>query len=151
MTYDVDYFINKFQAIPEDKWIRLRLYHEDTGACCANGHCGVRAEGHITEEYPEEAKELQKVLAPLPVHYTNGDPIEDAGNYSKKAAYINNGIAKEYIQETPKQRILAALYDIKKMQSKDIDTGGKAEPKERIVYVSVPVSITEQAKELITN
>lgn len=34
----------------------------------------------------------------------------------QRAALINDGESNEYKQPSPKQRILAALYDIKKMQ-----------------------------------
>jgi len=38
MTYDINYFINKFQAIPEKEWCR-GLYVDNRGRKCAIGHC----------------------------------------------------------------------------------------------------------------
>lgn len=39
--YTVDYFINKFEAIPEEEWMTQR-YNDDLGRRCAYGHCGKR-------------------------------------------------------------------------------------------------------------
>lgn len=40
MKYDVNYFINKFEAIPEEKWTDSgRLFDGDKR--CALAHCGV--------------------------------------------------------------------------------------------------------------
>jgi hypothetical protein len=134
MIYDVDYFINKFEAIPEEKWITLAF--GSAGAHCALGHCGCDEDENGTRLHTIESAALENLFLQ---------------NVKVSVMNVNDYTGPDfrlYQQPTPKQRILAALYDIKKMQSKDIDTGGK---KERIVYVSVPVSITEQAKELITS
>lgn len=40
MKFDVDYFIAKFTAIPDEKWCRYHLL--DQGRSCALGHCGER-------------------------------------------------------------------------------------------------------------
>jgi hypothetical protein len=92
MNYDVEYFINKFQSIPEDKWT-TRNYTEDDKHC-ALGHCGV---GSIRGENPEAEAliEFFDLLSPGTI------------------VYINDGLYTKYQQPTPKQRILAALYDIK--------------------------------------
>lgn len=98
--YNVDYFIKKFEAIPEEKWTILVLI-DNAGRSCALGHCGV-----------------------LP---TNSGPYYNTEGYSlrdlleKHDVYVmavNDGNDKNYQQPTPKQRILAALYDIKAMQEK---------------------------------
>lgn len=137
MIYDVDYFINKFEAIPENKW--TTGFFKNNGKCCANGHCGIDESTEVQEG--EEAHALAMLLMPLRKDYWQkflGDPVYEV------TAVINDGGIDEYPQTTPKQRILAALYDIKAM-TKDIDTGKK----ERIVYVAVPASITEQSKDLV--
>lgn len=134
--YTVDYFIKKFEAIPEDKWIEAAFVRGDK--YCANGHCGVNANANRTKE----ALALADIL--LPLEKTNW-PRYNGDKIFEVTANINDGLCREYKQKTPKQRILAALYDIKKMQAKDIDTGGKV----KTVYVAVPVSITDQAKELV--
>jgi hypothetical protein len=142
--YTVDYFIQKFEAIPADRW-RTHMLQDECGRKCANGLCGVTAEMTATSE----SLALKDIFSVLKLTRTSGCKMDaDFADYSVKVEYINDGIVNEYQQPTPKQRILAALYDIKTMQSKDTS---QPQPKERIVYVSVPVSITEQAKELITN
>lgn len=122
MVYDVDYFIKKFQAIPEGKWAERFFDIDDK--YCANGHCGMR-EANCDETH--EAIALAAILSPLKKDHWEtfgGDPIYEV------TANINDGETLEYPQPTPKQRILAALHDIKAMQQpkpevKDIDTGGK--------------------------
>lgn len=94
--YTVDYFINKFEAIPEEKWCIEKWADDDKR--CAFGHCGVNTDNFLS--YPSEAKGLAD-LFPL----------------SCVVFDINDGDDKRYQQPTPKQRILAALYDIKKAQS----------------------------------
>ena len=89
-TYDKNYFIKKFEAIPEDRWT-TDDYMDDAGRCCAFGHCGVR---HLKPTpYSEEADSLASLLQ----HCT---------------AAINDGQDDRYKQPTPKQRILAALRDV---------------------------------------
>lgn len=118
MKYTVDYFINKFEAIPETRWVTMAYINEY--GCCAMGHCGAQNDDCLTEE----SRALKMLFA---VPYA--------------VQHINDGRFSQYQQPTPKQRILAALYDIKKLQSPEV--------KEKIVYVAVPVTITEQAKELV--
>lgn len=129
MNYDVDYFINKFQAIPEERWC-IETTEDDHGRHCAWGHI-VRPKCRI-DDFINEGRDLMTLLRDAGLD-KSGDPSS-----------INNGWDDRYQQPTPKQRILAALYDIKAM-TKDIDTGGKT----KTVYVSVPVSITEQSKKLV--
>lgn len=87
-NYDVDYFIEKFKAIPEELWCvgsySIREQH------CALGYCGEQA-GSRTEE----GKSLSIIT-------------ENA------VSSINDNLDNRYRQSTPKQRILAALEDIKK-------------------------------------
>lgn len=150
MNYNVDYFINKFQAIPENMWIMFDQ-GKYGGPCCAFGHCRQSSSDYYGSD-TDEGRALAKLFFDNGLRQTEdiakSKKIDPLGKHWAVAS-INNGTVAEYQQPTPKQRILAALYDIKKMQTKDIDTGGKEEKKERIVYVSVPVSITEQSKELV--
>lgn len=98
MTYNVDYFINKFEAIPEDKWF-VGSYQNPNNPeqKCARGHCG----GDYSWLSTEEEMALLKLL----------------GRFTTTS--INDGIDLNYQQPTPKQRILAALYDLKR-QTNDI-------------------------------
>ena len=90
MTYDKAYFIAKFEAIPEDKWITEDFI--DERGCCALGHCGFDF-GIETDEGTDLALLLKWHLAVVP-------------------SRINDGRDLRYQQPTPKQRILAALKDL---------------------------------------
>lgn len=115
--YTVDYFIDKFAAIPEDQWAMGTFNHG--GRKCVNGHCGARY-AHIVQEQTGEVAGLQKVLFPLcedvELPGTHRKEYEMTTRYSVTAAKINNGTDDRYQQATPKQRILAALADIKRME-----------------------------------
>jgi hypothetical protein len=93
MTYDVDYFIAKFSAIPDAAW--LTGEYEYKGKCCALGHCGISYKPGATQS--EEADALIDLFTLI-----GQDPTQ-----------VNDGEASEYPQLTPKERILAALRDIK--------------------------------------
>jgi len=123
--YNVDYFINKFEAIPENEWHTGHYSNYDNTAHCALGHCG---EGiHKTKE----SKHLSILIR------TNLDDRHFA------VPNINDGENEKYQQPTPKQRILAALYDIKKVQTpqyQDITKELAVFPEER---VEVDVKVKE--------
>lgn len=105
--YDCDYFIKKFDRISENRWCVFENKNKQ-GQCCAYGHCGT--------DYSSEGnglRELDYKFTPLlNLTWIGGGRYKQ----STKLADINNGLYAEYQQPTPKQRILAALYDIKRMQ-----------------------------------
>jgi hypothetical protein len=94
--YDVDYFIKKFEAIPEENWTS-GVFERSDGSRCALGHCG-RLDGCDTPE----ANALDTLLS--------GD------EYGGLTPWINDVLSDLHPQPTPKQRILAALRDIKAKQ-----------------------------------
>lgn len=144
MEYNVDFFIQKFQNTRDDKWC-TRSLHKDSSACAngwlgANGHYSRSGEYIITTTPESEA--LAVVLRPLA-----NDKIRDYHpKYSTIAASINNGQDERYQQSSPKQRILAALHDVKKLQK---NNGAHEVKKEKIKYVSVDDSIRKEAHEII--
>lgn len=95
MNYDVDYFIKKFEAIPEDNWCVGDYKKYAKEQYCAYGHCGM----HKGEN--KETTALGKIFE---------------FGCQMNIIEINDGGDNRYKQHHPKQRILAALYDIKKMQ-----------------------------------
>lgn len=98
-TYTVDFFIKKFEAIPEERWCGDGAIHKwQSDQHCAFGHCG--AQGAACEE----GNALHNLV------------LDNLKNIFNGVAGINDGQVQRYQQPTPKQRILAALYDIKKMQ-----------------------------------
>lgn len=101
MKYDVDYFLNKFEAIPEEKWITGDL--EFNGCHCALGHAGVVDNGSQWVETEESI-----ALAILLGGNMNISPYDRF-----RVVYRINDNKVRYNHETPKQRILAALNDVK--------------------------------------
>lgn len=83
MNYDAKYFIKKFEAIPEEMWVAGEIVGPNFESC-ALGHCVMEG----TDGY------LSVLL-------------------KYNAAEINDGEVERYQQDTPKQRILAALRDVK--------------------------------------
>lgn len=90
MTFDVDYFIKKFEAIPHDKWT-TGDYGDNLGRKCALGHCADWTTG--------EGRDLQELFL----------------NRRLRVTDVNDGKDPEYNfhGSHPKNRVLAVLRDIK--------------------------------------
>lgn len=141
--YTVDFFINKFSAIPEERWT-TRKYISIIGSVekrCAQGLCiqhgrfdDLPFKEVATNTVYEEWKSLIELFGGVATIYRFDNHI---------VAGINNGEDYRYQQPTPKQRIMAALYDLKKLE--------QPEPKVIVKYVSVSESLKKQTKELIEN
>jgi hypothetical protein len=97
MEYTIDYFIKKFEAIPEEKWT-VKQYTDSENAHCALGHCGARGYDIVTTIETEESKELRYLFL------RNGMNV----------AHVNDN--ETFFRSTPKSRILKALYDFKNNQ-----------------------------------
>ena len=97
--YDRDYFIRKFEAIPDELW--MTESYTDGTRCCAYGHCGRRSAKHPCDDDPHTPE--SRALSVL---------FEAAGITFLRVAPINDGYCLEYQQHTPKARILAALRDL---------------------------------------
>lgn len=102
MNYDINYFIDKFSKIPNRMWtVGSDGWKGIEGKYCADGYCGSNG-GHQTEE----SKALALLLHPL----LNDCPLIDV------VWKINDGNYEPYHWSNypePKERILAALYDLK--------------------------------------
>lgn len=125
MNYDVDFFIKKFSAIAEVFWFVGDYQNEDGTKFCAAGHCG----GYQGMPSDSEAQFLCNLIAAELYPYSIGG--------------INDGKCMAYPQPTPKQRVLAALRDIKAKR----DAQSTPEPKERIVYVTIDSEVKELQKQ----
>lgn len=124
--YTIDYFINKFERTTDYSWSYGAGSAVIKAPNCALGKCGGLGS--------EEAIELGKIVF----------------EYSKERCLLSHGLMSavwnindDYNQiyfrgKTPKERILNALYDIKKMQ----------EPKHPEVIYKV-VEVDSKVKELI--
>ena len=102
MKHTVDYFITKFESIPEELWNTDGNYvNEFSPECkCALGHCGL--------DGTSEAKSLISLFCLL-----NGA--------DRSIPDVNDGVMRiSYKQPTAKQRILAALKDIKEIQNETV-------------------------------
>lgn len=102
MKYTVDYFIKKFEAIPDEKWCVANRYNS-LGQKCAHGHC---YRGNPNLRNTNKIEEAFEKLA------TDNYHIVKAYGFG----YINNGSDTRYQQPTPKDRVLAVLNDIKNAQ-----------------------------------
>lgn len=115
---DAQYFINKFEAIPEEMWCSFRQVNEQ-GQRCALGHfmpagaTPFEAYGHKTEEGIAAGKLFRGIIVET---HKAVDPKEQG---QMNIVVINNGEVPEYQQPTPKQRILAALRDIQTLEQQE--------------------------------
>lgn len=141
--YDVSHFIKKFEAISEQDWI-TGSFGSISEKKCALGHCGMNSSHHPTDE----AKALAELLAPVNKNEMTGIYPKGEPDWWYHIVYpINDGHLEQYKQKSAKKRILAALYDIKKLIEPTPTPESK--PKEIIKYISVPDSLTQQARALI--
>ena len=132
--YTVDYFINKFEAIPEEKWFSGSYHNVTMERFCALGHCGMRRSmGAMICAGNDETNSLDFLFK---IISKDGDT---------HVAKVNDGQDDRYPQPTPKQRILAALYDIKRMQH-------PVNEQSKIIHVyhavEVPATLHKKTKEL---
>jgi hypothetical protein len=104
--YTVDYFIQKFEAIPDEKWT-TGTYTRCEYKHCALGHCGTeiieKPRLFFKTKFTPEGKALENLFK---IHFP------------ESITRINDGEVDQYQQPTPKARILAALRDIQKKQEK---------------------------------
>lgn len=96
MKYDIDYFIKKFDAIPDSKWGCGAF--SSNGRRCALGHCGVGK----SVRYTAESLVLSRLFLQI----------------ESNPADINDGTMDCWrdLGHTPKKRILNALYLAKAIQ-----------------------------------
>jgi hypothetical protein len=93
--YTVDYFIKKFTAIPDELWC-VNHYRTSHGQRCASGWCGKTI--HRTTV---ESLALNRLM----------------GHFLNHTEGINDNFCDSYshLGDTPKERILVALENIKGM------------------------------------
>ena len=138
--FNIDYFIKKFTAIPEEDWCInkfidkkeylvkkenkfLGIPYTSTEkkvktTFCAQGHCmgGSQAAEYVI------SKKQQIGLVEISKSYPEWNALLHIFGFDSKhlfVAHINNGDDPMYQQPTPKQRLLKALYDLKEKELKD--------------------------------
>lgn len=99
MDYNVDYFINKFEAIPDCQWTVGQLTNNQ-GQYCALGHCSYTVKNGLTEE----SNALEKLI--IAYYNTSVVAINDNLQRYPEGNFTSYG-------STPKERILTALRQIK--------------------------------------
>ena len=157
--YTIDYFIKKFEAIPEQDWCIdeysktkieiknaqktfLGMKYNGTVKVpktnfCAQGHCmgGIDNIRFISGQKKKfSIFDIAKSYPELNALINLFGQRREEGKNMVVVALINNGEDKDYQQPTAKQRVLKALYDLKEKET----------PKDAIKELSTP-------KELILN
>lgn len=113
--YTIDYFIDMFSAIPTPLW-NVGSLEKSNGSKCALGHC-------IDTNF-DKYEAIGMIFRDVKVNIIIKNSCNDYGIGSTdltmfaKVAAINNGETAEYQQETPKERILAALKDLKAIEDR---------------------------------
>lgn len=122
--FDAEFFIKYFERIPEDQWC-AHLYDNYHGQHCALGHCGAH---------------MKRGLA---IYGTMANALHDLvfKHLGIGVTSINDRRHPMFPQPTPKQRILAALMEIKAKQDsaaeafelRPLNLTGKNQLKEELV------------------
>lgn len=100
-TYTKEYFIAKFEAIPEELWASGSSGHEDGKKCAVLLCDGVNG----GSQFPGMRPEGDALHALFPHSYAD----ETVCNSITR---INDGRNPRYQQPTPKARVIAALRDL---------------------------------------
>ena len=108
--YTIQYFIDKFSAIPEELWCS-DIQQNDRGQRCAYGHCRPVEELEMGAGNDGEYTGEMRGLGSMSIEYF--------GN-SMHMAHINNGTHPRFQQPTEKQRVLAALQWCKEQEAQKI-------------------------------
>ncbi len=103
MRYNVDYFIKKFEAIPDELWTTTLKYGKKRSAL---GHCGYR-KTHAGGFANTRFEETEESRALTDLFSENGFDVYEVNCYM----YSPYDIIKSL--RTPKARILGVLYFIK--------------------------------------
>ncbi len=110
--YTVDYFIEKFEAIPEENWTRGSI--SDGNCKCALGHCGVVQSDDGGWILNDESKALGNLFygnESIRVKYEfDSDYVADE---RIDIVWNINDIYRDDMGLTPKKRILRALEMVK--------------------------------------
>lgn len=135
--YDVNYFIRKFEAIPESQWI-----NNATG--CAYTICGQYRQGYKSE-CPALSELFRKIHYKSKIQLERDAMGETYHGWSWIVCAINDdGTSNDthYKQKTPKKRILAALYDIRDKELSEANVNAAKE----IIEVEKLFEIIEPAR-----
>lgn len=129
--YTIQYFIDKFSAIPEDKWCSY-TQQDNQGRRCAIGHCLPTKERRMLKSgdylFPEDGSATEEGKA------LNILSLQCLGTY---IAMINNGNDHRFQQPTEKQRVLAAFQYAKEQEAQKVIDKALCEPEEEDIEIEV--------------
>lgn len=95
MKYDLNYFIKKFEKIPEEQW-GTEVYDDDNGHKCAFGHCGAYSHRDQTKE--------SIALRHIDMTYLDSLTLTEINDGAKGA---------EIYGSTPKERVVNYLKSLR--------------------------------------
>lgn len=101
--FDIDFFISKFSAIPDERWCEAD-FNNKLGQSCALGHCGVLRSSELMFDGETDI---------VAVHPSRAEGRALWEILRCNIGSVNNGGNPRYQQPTPRARILAALHDAK--------------------------------------
>ena len=81
-NYDVDYFIEKFSAIPDSRWFMGDYFSDDGTRACALGHCCQKQNWMTTERKSLEL--LFSTITTVCVGDVNDDTIDNLTEYQSQ-------------------------------------------------------------------
>lgn len=120
--FTIQYFIDKFTAIPEDQWCSYTQVNAQ-GQRCAYGHC-------VPEDLRKGNTGVNALAFPEGKAFYQLEKIYFSGLRNFSFAHINNGEEERFQQPTEKQRVLAALQWCKEQESQKIIASALAGPDE---------------------
>lgn len=127
MNYSLQYFINKFEAIPDELWVE-DVYHspievpktlfgvpipftsKTLDRRCAQGHCVNNIDAFLVERTVVDYQSSLRNYRELKALYDLTQDPEDGEQVT--IALVNNGQHSDYTQISPKERVISYLYDL---------------------------------------
>jgi hypothetical protein len=146
--YTVDYFIKFFGEKPENRWLKFKQ-EDRNGNHCAIGFCNFETKNSLGGD---KYRALRKIFSDVSVTIGNIPPKHIRENQYRKGhkvagtnavTAINNGVALEYQQSTPKLRVLAALQDIKAKLEPKIEEKPIIKREYKVVRITESILNTE--------
>lgn len=99
--YSIEYFIKKFEAIPDGEWT-TGVFRDSSGRCCAQGFCDFVGVEHPTDH--SERESLRRIFWDYNMSVVS---VNDHADIRRSPGYDCLPPFPE--NSTPKQRILIAL------------------------------------------
>lgn len=102
--YDLQYFIRFFERIPHRMWA-VDEYRPSIWSACAYGHCRGLIRGTLLTYETPRSRSLSEITY-----------------YSHSIKNVNDGETARYHQSHPKDRVLAYLRDLQKIEQREVES-----------------------------